>query len=163
MKSAVKLVERPEDGELLAMKVIRSRGKTRQQQRAALRVLKKEAEVSLLLGAHVNIVAVRGFDWDDPATWTAMLDRSPCGSGTCAVMACLHARGELALGERFVHEGIVGATFEGTLRGETTVGGLRAVLPSVTGRAWITQHCTVVVDPTDPFPTGFTVGDIWAS
>ena len=102
-------------------------------------------------------------DWDDPATWTAMLDRSPCGSGTCAVMACLHARGELALGERFVHEGIVGATFEGTLRGETTVGGLRAVLPSVTGRAWITQHCTVVVDPTDPFPTGFTVGDIWAS
>ena len=99
----------------------------------------------------------------DPATWTAMLDRSPCGSGTCAVMACLHARGELALGERFVHEGIVGATFEGTLRGETTVGGLRAVLPSVTGRAWITQHCTVVVDATDPFPTGFTVGDIWAS
>ena len=117
-------------------------------------------------GAHARNTVVMSngdLDWDDEATWTAMLDRSPCGSGTCAVMACLHARGELALGERFVHEGIVGATFEGTLRGETTVGGLRAVLPSVTGRAWITQHCTVVVDPTDPFPTGFTVGDIWAS
>ena len=102
------------------------------------------------------------FDWDRPETHTAMLDRSPCGSGTCAVMATLHARGELGLHEPFVHEGILGTRFVGSLRGETTVGGVPAVLPSVKGRAWITQHATVVVDPTDPFPTGFTVGDIWA-
>ena len=75
----------------------------------------------------------------------------------------MHARGELALHAPFVHESIVGTTFVGDLRGETTVGGLPAVLPSVTGRAWITQHCTVVVDPSDPFPAGFTVGDIWAT
>ncbi len=100
-------------------------------------------------------------DWDRPETWTAMIDRSPCGTGTCAVMASLWARGELAIGEDFIHESIVGTTFTGRLHGETTVGDEPAVVPTVAGQAWITQHCTVVVDPTDPFPHGYTVGDIW--
>ena len=106
-------------------------------------------------------------DWERPETWTGMVDRSPCGTGTCAVMAMLHARGELAVGEEFVHESIVGTTFIGQLHAATTVGGTRgaesigAVLPSVRGRGWITQHATVVCDPTDPFPEGYTVGDIW--
>ena len=100
--------------------------------------------------------------WDRPETWTAMLDRSPCGTGTCAVMASLHARGELGLGEDFVHESVIGSSFVGRLHEETTIAaGVKAVVPSISGRAWITQHATVVCDPSDPFPEGYTVGDIW--
>ena len=102
-------------------------------------------------------------DWKDESTWTGMIDRSPCGTGTSAVMAVLHARGELALGEAFVHESVVGSTFTGRLVEATSVGSLPAVVPEITGTAWITQHAQVVVHPTDPFPEGFTVGDIWAS
>merc|ERR1712039_1136244 len=74
-------------------------------------------------------------DWQRPETWTGMIDRSPCGTGTCAVMATLHARGELAIGEDFVHESIIGTKFIGRLHKETTVGGLPAVVPSVAGQA----------------------------
>eukprot|EP00035_Acanthoeca_spectabilis_P025977 m.460743 g.460743 ORF g.460743 m.460743 type:complete len:388 (-) comp22125_c0_seq1:106-1269(-) len=100
-------------------------------------------------------------DWDRPETWTAMIDRSPCGTGTCAVMATLHARGELGLNTPFVHESIIGSQFVGELVEETTVAGIPAVVPTVSGRAWITQHCQIVVDPSDPYPVGYTVGDIW--
>lgn len=106
-------------------------------------------------------------DWTDEATWTGMLDRSPCGTGTCAVMAALHARGELALHEDFVHSSIIGTTFHGQLHEEETlvdrVSGkaVQAVVPTIAGRAWITQYATVVCDRSDPFPEGYTVGDIW--
>mmetsp|Transcript_121460 Transcript_121460/g.259328 ORF Transcript_121460/g.259328 Transcript_121460/m.259328 type:complete len:249 (+) Transcript_121460:1-747(+) len=101
-------------------------------------------------------------DWQRPETWTGMIDRSPCGTGTCAVMATLHARGELAIGEDFVHESIIGTKFIGRLHEETTVGGLPAVVPSVAGQAWITQYASVIVEATDPFPEGYTLGDIWS-
>ena len=105
--------------------------------------------------------------WDKPTTWTAMLDRSPCGSGTCAVMANMYFKGELKLNEPFVHESIVGSQFVGELIEEVEIARsdgskMRAVLPTISGRAWITQHCNVVVDPADPFPAGYTVSDIWA-
>ena len=115
-------------------------------------------------GAHARNAVVMSngtLDWERPETWTAMIDRSPCGTGTSAVMAMLHARGQLAIGEEFVHESIVGTQFVGKLVGETSVGGKAAVVPEVSGQAWITQHCQVVVHPTDPFPEGYTVGDIW--
>jgi len=104
--------------------------------------------------------------WDDPATHTGMLDRSPCGTGTCAIMAALHARGELRVGEPFEHSSILGTKFIGRLHEEVVVGGggtepVRAVVPTISGRAWITQHATVVCDPSDPFPEGYKVGDIW--
>lgn len=108
-------------------------------------------------------------DWDRPATWTGMIDRSPCGTGTSAVMASLHARGELKLGEDFVHESIVGTRFLGRLTEEAVVGAgspggeVRAVVPTISGRAWVTQHCEVLCDPSDPFPEGYTVGDIWSA
>lgn len=89
------------------------------------------------------------------------LDRSPCGTGTCAMMAVLHARGKLRLNQEFHHEGILGTKFIGSLVKETVVGGHAAVIPTITGRAWITGMATYVVDPEDPFPAGFTVGDIW--
>jgi proline racemase len=89
------------------------------------------------------------------------LDRSPCGTGTCAKMAVLHAKGQLPLGRDFVHEGILGTTFTGRLIEETRVGPYPAVVPTLSGQAWITGFAQYVVDPEDPFPNGFTVGDIW--
>jgi len=99
----------------------------------------------------------------DPASWRGTLDRSPCGTGTSARMAALHARGELGLHVPFVHQGVLGTTFRGMLHGRTTVGGRDAVVPSIQGRAWITGYVQHVLAPDDPFPTGLTVGDIWST
>ena len=107
------------------------------------------------------IVSTGQLDWKRPETWTAALDRSPCGTGTCAKMAALHARGELALHEDFHHEGILGTVFTGRLVRETRVGQYRAVVPTISGQAWITGFSQYVIDPTDPFPEGYTIGDIW--
>jgi len=85
------------------------------------------------------------------------LDRSPCGTGTSARMAQLHARGELALDTPFVHESVIGRRFTGRLVGETEVGGRPAVIPEITGRAWITGMGQYLLDPTDPFPAGFSL------
>ncbi|MDT0317642.1 proline racemase family protein [Streptomyces millisiae] len=82
-------------------------------------------------------------------------DRSPCGTGTSARMAQLHARGELPLDTDFVNESFIGTTFTGRLVAATTVGGLPAVVPTITGRAWITGTAQYLLDPTDPFPAGF--------
>jgi proline racemase len=89
------------------------------------------------------------------------LDRSPCGTGTCARMAVLHAKGLLPLHQDFVHEGVLGTTFTGRLVEETRVGPYNAVVPTLSGQAWITGFSQYVLDPTDPFPEGYTVGDIW--
>ena len=85
------------------------------------------------------------------------LDRSPCGTGTSARMAQLHARGELALHSDFVHESVIGTRFTGRLIAETEVGGRPAVVPEITGRAWITGMGQYLLDPTDPFPAGFSL------
>jgi proline racemase len=85
------------------------------------------------------------------------LDRSPCGTGTSARMAQLHARGDLAIGEPFVNESVIGTRFTGRLVGETEVGGLAAVVPEITGRAWITGTGDYVLAPDDPFPAGFSL------
>ena len=107
------------------------------------------------------IVSTGKLDWDRPSTWTGAIDRSPCGTGTCAKMATLHARGMLPLRQPFRHEGVLGTVFTGTLIEETAIGPYRAVVPELAGTAWITGFAQYVVDPQDPFPEGFTVGDIW--
>jgi proline racemase len=107
------------------------------------------------------VVSTGKLDWERPGSWTGALDRSPCGTGTCAKMAALWAKGQLALNEDFVHEGILGTTFTGRLVEEAQVGDYRAVVPTLSGTAWITGFAQYVVDPEDPFPDGFTVGDIW--
>ena len=107
------------------------------------------------------IVSTGRLDWDRPSTWTGAIDRSPCGTGTCTRMATLHARGELGLNEDFAHEGILGTLFTGRLLEETRVGPYPAVIPTISGRAWITGVCNYVLEEDDPFPEGFTVGDIW--
>jgi proline racemase len=115
-------------------------------------------------GAHAKntvVVSSGTLDWSRPESFTGVLDRSPCGTGTCARMAVLHARGELPLGQDFVHEGILGTTWTGRLLRATQVGPYAAVVPQLTGSAWITGRAEYVVDDTDPFPEGFTVGDLW--
>ena len=107
-------------------------------------------------------VSTGKLDWSRPATWTGALDRSPCGTGTCAKMATLHARGLLPLRRPFRHEGVLGTVFTGTLLEETAVGPFQAVVPELSGTAWITGFAQYALDPEDPFPQGFTVGDIWA-
>ncbi len=82
-------------------------------------------------------------------------DRSPCGTGTSARMAQLHTRGELALHTDFRNESFIGTHFTGRLVGETEVGGLPAVVPTITGRAWLTGTAQYFLDPDDPFPQGF--------
>lgn len=107
------------------------------------------------------VVSTGTLDWEKPSTWTGAIDRSPCGTGTCAKMAVLHAKGRLPLGTDFRHEGILGTVFTGRLLERTRVGPYDAVIPSLSGQAWITGMATYVLDPSDPFPDGFTVGDIW--
>ena len=69
----------------------------------------------------------------------------------------LHARGELAIGEAFVNESVIGTRFTGRLVEETEVGGLPAVIPEITGRAWMTAMGQYLLDPSDPFPAGFAL------
>jgi proline racemase len=107
------------------------------------------------------VVSTGTLDWSRPASWTGALDRSPCGTGTCAKMAALYAKGQLGLDRDFVHEGILGTVFTGRLVAETCVGPYRAVTPTLSGEAWITGFAQYALDPEDPFPEGFTVGDIW--
>jgi len=85
------------------------------------------------------------------------VDRSPCGTGTSAKMALLHWRGELAVGQTFINEGLLGTTFEGRIVRETTVGNLSAIVPEIRGRAYVTGLHRFVLTPDDPFPEGFLV------
>ena len=110
---------------------------------------------------NVVTVSTGALDWSRPSTWTGVIDRSPCGTGTCAKMAVLHAKGRLAVGEDFRHEGILGTVFTGRLLEEVRVGERTGVVPTITGTAWITGIASYVLDPTDPFPEGYTVGDLW--
>ncbi len=107
------------------------------------------------------VVSTGQLDWERPSTWTGAIDRSPCGTGTCAKMATLHAKGRLPLDTEFNHEGILGTIFTGRLLRETTIGPYNAVVPRLSGQAWVTGLAQYIVDPDDPFPEGFTVGDIW--
>ena len=101
-------------------------------------------------------------DWNRPSTWTGAIDRSPCGTGTCAKMATLHARGPLKTGRavparRHARHGV----HRHCCSRRRSIGPYPAVVPQLSGTAWITGFAQYVVDPEDPFPDGFTVGDIW--
>jgi len=107
------------------------------------------------------VVSTGSLDWGQPSTWTGALDRSPCGTATCAQMAILHAQGKMAVGQDFRNEGILGTVFTGRIVATTHVAGTPAVVPTITGTGWVTGYARYVLDPDDPFPDGFTVGDIW--
>ena len=97
-------------------------------------------------GAHLRNVTVFA---------DAQVDRSPCGTGTSAVMAVVAAMGLLDPGGRFVHESLIGSTFSGTVEGRTSVGELPAIVPRIEGRAWITGRHEFVLDDEDPLNEGF--------
>jgi proline racemase len=116
------------------------------------------------VGAHCKnavIVSTGKLDWEKPSTWKGIIDRSPCGTGTCAKMAVLYAKGQLKLNQDFCHEGILGTIFTGRLHEETQVGPYKAVVPALSGQAWITGIASYMIDAEDPFPEGYTMGDIW--
>ena len=89
------------------------------------------------------------------------LDRSPCGTGTCAKLATLHARAALGNGETLIHESLIGTRFTAEVVRETMIGDRKAVIPRLTGQAWIFGTQELGCDPTDPFPLGFTLTDTW--
>lgn len=91
------------------------------------------------------------------------IDRSPCGTGTSARLALMHARGEIQPGELFIHESVIGTRFESRIDELTTVGPYPAVIPSFTGQAWITGTAQYGADPADPFPAGFTMETLAAA
>jgi len=85
------------------------------------------------------------------------IDRSPCGTGTCARMAQLAAKGRLNVGDTFVHESIIGSLFRGRVEGRTHVADLEAIIPSIEGWAHITGYNTIFLDDRDPYQHGFQV------
>lgn len=89
------------------------------------------------------------------------LDRSPTGTGCSARMAVLHAKGELKVGEAFTGISIIGSAFHCRLERETDLAGTKAIVPSISGRGWITEIKQLVCDPSDPWPRGYRVGDTW--
>ena len=89
------------------------------------------------------------------------VDRSPCGTGTSARLACMAARGQAGVGSTFTARSLIDSEFIVTITGTTTVGDRAAVLPSISGRGWIFGTRTTAVDPTDPYPTGFVLSDLW--
>jgi proline racemase len=110
---------------------------------------KLERRDGVLTGA--NAVAIR----------PGKIDRSPTGTGVCARMAVLHAKGQMRVGERYLARSIIGTEFEGCIEAETMVAGHPAIVPSVAGSAWITGTHQLMLDPTDPFPGGYRLSDTW--
>lgn len=91
------------------------------------------------------------------AIYPGWFDRSPCGTGTSARLAQLHARGQLGVGDVLVNESFIGSSFAGRILSETTVAGRPAVVPEISGRAWLTGTAQYFLDPSDPFPEGFVL------
>jgi proline racemase len=118
-------------------------------------------EDARIAGCRHVVFHAPGGDGADARNATAVhpgwLDRSPCGTGTSAKLAALHARGELGVGDEFVNRSVIGTRFGGRIVAETSVGELPAIVPEITGRAWITGMGQYVLDPEDPFPAGFAL------
>ena len=89
------------------------------------------------------------------------LDRSPCGTGVSARMAVLRERGLMEVGETFIGRSIIGSRFDGKIVADTTVGGRSGIIPSITGRAWITGSHQHMLDPDDPWQEGYRLSDTW--
>jgi proline racemase len=89
------------------------------------------------------------------------IDRSPTGTGCSARMAVLYARGILQLGERFVGRSIIGSRFDCRVEAQALIGDRNGIVPSVSGRAWVTETRQLLRDPADPWPDGYRLSDTW--
>ena len=93
--------------------------------------------------------------------WPGRVDRSPCGTGSSARLACMHRRKLAAEGDRHTFRSTIGTRFDAGIRGVTKVAGRPAILPTITGRAWIYSREEIGLDPEDPFPLGHALSDVW--
>ncbi len=106
---------------------------------------------------------------DDPANGSlrgatvlsGRVDRSPCGTGNCARLAVMAARGMAEVGSRFIARSLIDSEFVVEMIGETTIGGRQAVLPRISGRGWVVGTRTSSVDSSDPYPLGYVLSDVW--
>jgi trans-L-3-hydroxyproline dehydratase len=126
-----------------------------------------EAELSVVHPAEPGLTGIYGTIFTGPPTVAGAdlrnvtifaegeVDRSPCGTGTCAVLAVLDAMGVVDGAQPFVHESIIGTTFTARVMGRTTVGNFDAIVPELTGEAWITGEHTFIVQDGDPLKMGF--------
>jgi proline racemase len=89
------------------------------------------------------------------------IDRSPTGTGCSALMAVLSAKGVLRPGQRYIGRSIIESRFIGEIVGTAKVGNRDAIIPTITGRAWITGQSTLMLDPEDPYPAGYKISDTW--
>jgi proline racemase len=89
------------------------------------------------------------------------LDRSPTGTAVSARMALLHARGEMQIGDHLTGVSIIGSEFQGKILGTSKVGNINAIKPQISGRGWVTGTHQHFLDPSDPWPEGYKVGDTW--
>jgi proline racemase len=89
------------------------------------------------------------------------IDRSPTGTGASARMAVLRARGRMQVGDRYLARSIIGSEFVGRIEADTAVGDRAAIIPSISGRAWITGTRQDMLDPEDPWPAGYRLSDTW--
>ena len=113
-------------------------------------------------GAPLPIDLVEFYEAGDPNRNVVIfgdkqVDRSPCGTGTCAKMAFLHAMGKLTAGKDYPYQGILGTEFVGKIVVETTVGNVPGIIPEITGSAYVTAIGSVVLTDDDPFPSGFSL------
>ncbi len=89
------------------------------------------------------------------------VDRSPTGTAVSARMALMHAAGQMQVGETFTAQSIIGSKFHGRIAAEVRLGDLPAIIPEITGRAWITGTHQHMLDPSDPWPGGYKLSDTW--
>ncbi|RYE10982.1 MAG: hypothetical protein EOP22_02100 [Hyphomicrobiales bacterium] len=89
------------------------------------------------------------------------IDRSPTGTGASARMAVMRAKGQMQVGDRYLARSIIGSEFLGRIEADTTLGGRPAIIPSISGRAWISGTRTEMLDPADPWPHGYRLSDTW--
>jgi proline racemase len=109
---------------------------------------------------HIDFITPGGnaLHWKNAmAIHPGWFDRSPCGTGTSARLAQMTARGEFKEGDVLINESWIGSHFEGRIKERTKVGDFDAIVPLITGRAWVMGEATWLLDPADPFPNGFIV------
>jgi proline racemase len=89
------------------------------------------------------------------------IDRSPTGTGVSARMAVMRAKGQMQVGDRYLARSIIGSEFLGKIEADTTLSGKPAIIPSISGRAWISGTRIEMIDPADPWPEGYRLSDTW--
>lgn len=119
---------------------------------------------------HISFCQIAGPLTREADAWTGAnavviqpgkIDRSPTGTGCSARMSVLHAKGRMTVGERYLARSIIGSEFDCRLAEATTLGGRPAIVPEISGRAWVTGTRTELLDPADPWPEGYKLSDTW--